>query len=87
MPSDFCLQYRGSSFEQGDADRAAQFALSATFLGKAGDIRLMDPMVCAASIYGGPIRLIHLRLDGLIDKPVTESLQDVWSCAWRSVAT
>lgn len=53
---------------------------------KTGELRLMDPMVCAASLYGGAIRLIHLRLDGLIDKPVTESLQDVWSCAWRSVA-
>ncbi len=53
---------------------------------QSGEIIVMDPMVCAALIYGAAIRIIHLRLDGLIDKPITESLHTMWPCAWRSVA-
>lgn len=53
---------------------------------RTGEVRVMDPMICAASVFGGAIRLIHLRLDGLVDKPLTECLQDTWICAWRSVA-
>ena len=52
-----------------------------------GEVRIMDPLVAATSVFGGALRMIHLRLDGLIDKPLPDCLDDVWSCAWRSVST
>ncbi|MBL4615985.1 MAG: TetR/AcrR family transcriptional regulator [Magnetovibrio sp.] len=54
---------------------------------KNGEIRIMDPLVCAACLYGGAVRLIHLKLDGIVDKPLGKCLHDVWACAWRGVAT
>jgi len=46
----------------------------------------MDDMVAAASIYGGALRMIHLRLDGVLEDSLMDKLDDVWLCAWRSVA-
>lgn len=45
----------------------------------------LEPVVASASIFGGALRLIHLRLDRVLDEPVTHYLEDVWECAWRSV--
>ena len=50
-----------------------------------GEIRKMDPNIAATSIFGGAIRLIHLRLDGVLDCPLQECFDDTWQCAWRSV--
>ncbi len=52
-----------------------------------GEVRSMDAMVAAASVYGGALRMIHLRLDGVLEHPLMEKLDDTWTCAWRSVAT
>lgn len=55
--------------------------------GMAGDeIRRMDVMVATSSLFGGAIRLITARLDGLLAEPLPERADAVWSCAWRSVA-
>lgn len=51
-----------------------------------GEIRRMDSLIAAASLYGGALRLIHLRLDGLADRPLPECLNELWPCAWRSIA-
>ncbi|WP_245795261.1 TetR/AcrR family transcriptional regulator [Thioalkalivibrio denitrificans] len=53
---------------------------------KTGEVRTMAPIVAAASVFGGTLRLIQLRLDGVLDKPLTEYLDEIWACAWRSVA-
>jgi len=53
---------------------------------QAGEIRQMDTMVAAASVFGGALRLINLRLDGILDRPLSECLAETWDCAWRSVA-
>lgn len=50
-----------------------------------GEIREMAPMVAATALFGGPIRLIHLLLDGVIDGPLITMLDETWECAWRSV--
>lgn len=50
-----------------------------------GEILAMDDIVAAASIYGGALRMIHLRLDGVLNKSLMDKLDDVWKCAWRSV--
>ncbi len=51
-----------------------------------GEIRYMDPMVAAAAMFGGALRLINLRLDGILERPLGEYLDELWEAAWRSVA-
>jgi AcrR family transcriptional regulator len=52
----------------------------------AGEIRSQDPVIASAMMFGGVIRLIHLRLDGVLEKPLPDCEPDAWQCAWRSVA-
>lgn len=51
-----------------------------------GDLRPMDETVAAAAVFGGAIRLIQMRLDGVIQQPLQSFLDETWDCAWRSVA-
>ncbi len=50
-----------------------------------GDIRGMEPIVAATSVFGGAIRLIYLRLDGALEEPLPALLDEIWECAWRAV--
>ncbi|MEW6593654.1 MAG: TetR/AcrR family transcriptional regulator [Thermodesulfobacteriota bacterium] len=49
-----------------------------------GEIRETEPYVVATAIFGGAIRLIYLRLDGVLPKPLPHYLDAAWECAWRS---
>lgn len=51
-----------------------------------GQIRRMDVMVATSSLFGGAIRLITARLDGVLAEPLPDRLDAVWECAWRSIA-
>lgn len=51
-----------------------------------GEIRHIDVMVAASCLFGGAIRLITARLDGVLAEPLPEKLDAVWECAWSSVA-
>lgn len=51
-----------------------------------GEIRRMDVMVATSCLFGGAIRLITARLDGVLAEPLPDSLDAVWECAWRGVA-
>lgn len=51
-----------------------------------GEIRRMDVMVATSSLFGGAIRLITARLDGVLAEPLPDRLDAVWECAWRSIA-
>ncbi len=51
-----------------------------------GEIRALDPMVASSSVYGGALRMVTSRLDGLIRDNLMNYLDDVWACAWRSVS-
>lgn len=53
---------------------------------QSGEIRHMDVMVASTSLFGGPIRMIMARLDGVLQAPLSSYLDEVWDCAWRSVA-
>ncbi|MFO8024461.1 TetR/AcrR family transcriptional regulator [Thiohalophilus sp.] len=53
---------------------------------KHGEVREMTPIVAASAVFGGALRLIQLRLDGILDAPLPEYLDEIWQCAWRSVA-
>jgi hypothetical protein len=49
---------------------------------KNGDLKHTDTWVATSLIFGGAIRLIQLRLDGLIDKPLVEYLDVLMSSLW-----
>ena len=51
-----------------------------------GEIRNMDVMVATSCLFGGAIRLITARLDGVLAEPLPDRLEAVWDCAWRGVA-
>lgn len=51
-----------------------------------GEIRRMDVMVATSCLFGGAIRLITARLDGVLAEPLPDRLDVVWECAWRGVA-
>lgn len=53
---------------------------------KTGEVRPMDAMVAAASVFGGALRMISLRLDGVLEQPLEAYLDEIWSSAWRSVS-
>jgi len=50
------------------------------------EVLKLDETVAAASVFGGAIRLIQMRLDGVIEKPLQSYFDEVWYCAWRSIA-
>lgn len=52
----------------------------------AGEVRRMAPMVAASCVYGGALRLIAARLDGILDEPLGTHLDVVWSASWQAVA-
>lgn len=52
-----------------------------------GEVRNMDAMVAATCLFGGPLRMITARLDGILEHPLPTYLDDVWTCAWRSIST
>ncbi len=54
---------------------------------ESGEIRRMDVMVASTSLFGGPIRMIVARLDDVLQAPLPHYLDEVWECAWKSVAT
>lgn len=52
-----------------------------------GEIREMDPIAASVSLFGGSLRLIHLKLDGVLPRPLNNYFKDVWAAAWRGVET
>lgn len=51
-----------------------------------GEIEQRDVLVASTCLFGGPIRMITSQLDGILEKPLGDYLDDVWSCSWRAVA-
>lgn len=51
-----------------------------------GEVRQLDEMVAASSIFGGALRLISLRLDGVLENSLEHYIEEIWDCAWRSVS-
>lgn len=49
------------------------------------ELRPMDPTVAAACVFGPCLRLITLRLEGILQVPLQDCLDEVWEGAWRSV--
>ncbi len=51
-----------------------------------GEINASDCMIASAVIYGGAIRMIQFRLDGLINKPLPELYDELISTTWCNLA-
>ena len=51
-----------------------------------GEIRDGDPWVVASTVFGGAIRLIHLRLDGVINQPITLYYDELIDCTWQGIS-
>jgi AcrR family transcriptional regulator len=52
-----------------------------------GEIRQGDVMVASSCLFGGSIRMITSALDGLLQQPLSNYLDEVWDYSWRAVAT
>jgi AcrR family transcriptional regulator len=51
-----------------------------------GEIEPRDVLAASSCLFGGPIRMITSTLDGILEKPLHDYLDDVWTCSWRAVA-
>lgn len=51
----------------------------------AGEIRPMDPWIASSLAFGPALRMISLRLDGMIERPLTDSAQQVWAATWDAL--
>lgn len=52
---------------------------------KSGDIKDINTSVATSIIFGGAIRMIQLRLDGLIEKPLTDYIDVLMSSLWGGI--
>ena len=51
-----------------------------------GELRPIEVPVAATAAFGGAIRLLHLHLDGVLEKPLSHYLQSVQDTTWRAIA-
>jgi AcrR family transcriptional regulator len=52
-----------------------------------GEIEKRDVLIASTCLFGGPIRMITSHLDGILDNPLSDYLDDIWTCSWRAVAS
>ncbi len=50
-----------------------------------GEIQAYDCLIAASVIFGGAFRLIHMRLDGLIDRPLPELYEQLIDATWKGM--
>lgn len=51
-----------------------------------GEIRRGESWIITSSVFGSAIRMIHLRLDGLIDRPLPEFYDELIDTIWQGLA-
>jgi AcrR family transcriptional regulator len=50
-----------------------------------GEIRQGESWIITSSVFGSAIRMIHLRLDGLIDRPLPEFYDELIETVWQGL--
>ena len=50
-----------------------------------GEIRNIEPNVAMNAIFGSAIRMIFLRIDGILDEALPDYFEESWECSWRGV--
>lgn len=48
-------------------------------------VRNIEPWVASTAMFGGALRMMSLQLDGVLDKPLTDYLDEVVDCGWRAI--
>lgn len=51
----------------------------------AGEMRPMHPVVLVTTIFGSSFRLILLKVDGVMERPLADFFDETWDCVWRAV--
>ncbi|MGE4502211.1 MAG: TetR/AcrR family transcriptional regulator [Thiomicrospira sp.] len=51
-----------------------------------GEVRQMDVMVAASIAFGSVLRLMQLHLDGVLEKPLMDYLDELLAACWRAIA-
>lgn len=51
-----------------------------------GEIAQCDVLVASACLFGGAIRMVTSALDGILEKPLQNYLDEIWACSWKAVA-
>ena len=51
-----------------------------------GEVRQMEHWVAASAMFGGALRMMNLQLDGALERPLTDYLDEVVDCAWRGIS-
>ncbi|MCP5419610.1 MAG: TetR/AcrR family transcriptional regulator [Gammaproteobacteria bacterium] len=54
---------------------------------KAGELKPIAPVVAYTLIFGSCVRLVNLRLDGLIDDPLMAYFDELTDTVWAGLAT
>ena len=52
---------------------------------KNGDLKDIDTWVATSIVFGGAIRMIQLRLDGLIEKPLIDYTDVLIASLWDGI--
>ncbi len=52
---------------------------------RSAEVRDIEPWVAATAIFGGALRMMNLYLDGALDRPLADYLDQVVECGWRAV--
>jgi TetR/AcrR family transcriptional regulator, repressor of fatR-cypB operon len=53
---------------------------------ESGEIRPFNTWIATSAIFGGAIRMIHLRLEGAIKQPLTELYDELIQTIWNGMA-
>jgi len=51
-----------------------------------GEIMPGDVLVASSCLFGGAIRMITAALDGLLQQPLNQYLDEVWNYSWKAVS-
>lgn len=49
------------------------------------EIRAMDPWIAASMAFGPALRMISLRLDGMVPTPLPEHTDELWILTWNGL--
>lgn len=51
-----------------------------------GEIKQMDSISASVCLFGPALRLIHLKLDGVVKSPLSGYFDEIWDAVWASLA-
>jgi len=49
------------------------------------EVKDIEPWVAATTMFGGALRMMNLQLDNVLEKPLTDYLDEVADSGWRGI--